>query len=73
VDNKETSARNTAFRWAMQDAKTYRQYAEDCLKLARQQPQHRARLEEMAAVWTDLAEKAEGRKKDQAKQQKEPK
>jgi ferric-dicitrate binding protein FerR (iron transport regulator) len=58
----------------MEDARTYRQYAEDCLRLARQQPQHRARLEEMAAVWTELAEKAEQqRAKKQTKETKEPK
>ncbi len=58
---------------AMQDAKTYRQYADDCLKLARQRPQDRARLEEMAAVWTDLAEKAEARDGKNWGQPKEPK
>jgi hypothetical protein len=43
----------------MQDAKTYRQYAEDCRKLAHTMPEHRAKLLDMAAVWTDLAAKAE--------------
>ena len=45
----------------MQDPQTYRQYAEDCLKLARTMPAHRAKLEDMAATWQRLAETAEKR------------
>jgi hypothetical protein len=57
----------------MQDAKTYWQYAQDCLALARSQPKHRAKLLDMASVWTDLATKAEAQeKKAQAKDKKEP-
>jgi hypothetical protein len=47
----------------MEDAKTYRQYAEECRKLARSMPDHRGKLLDMAAVWLELAVKAE-RKKD---------
>jgi hypothetical protein len=47
----------------MQDAKTYRQYAEDCLKLARSMPEQREKLLDMAAVWRDLAMKAEAKNK----------
>jgi len=43
----------------MQDARTYRQYAEECRKLAETMPQHRTTLLDMAAVWGALAEKAE--------------
>jgi hypothetical protein len=43
----------------MQDAQTYRQYAEECRKLAEAMPQHRVHLLDMAAVWASLAEKAE--------------
>jgi hypothetical protein len=47
----------------MQDAKTYRQYAEECRKLAQSMPAHRESLLNMAVVWMDLAEKAEGKQK----------
>jgi hypothetical protein len=47
----------------MQDAKTYRQYADDCRKLARTMPEHRAKLLDMAAVWADLASRAEEKEK----------
>jgi hypothetical protein len=58
----------------MQDAKTYWQYAQDCLAFAKSQPKHRAKLMDMAAVWTDLATKAEVQeKKAQPKDKKEPK
>ena len=58
----------------MQNAKTYWQYAQECLELAKSQPKHRAKLMDMAAVWTDLAAKAEAQeKKAQAKDKKEPK
>ena len=52
-------------RWrlfpTMQDAQTYRKYAEECRKLAQSMPEHRAKLLDMAAVWTRLAEKAEAK------------
>jgi hypothetical protein len=58
----------------MQDAKTYWQYAQDCLKLARTQPENRATLLDMAKVWTDLATKAEAQeKKAPAKHKKDTK
>jgi hypothetical protein len=41
----------------MESANTYRQYAEECRKLARSMPEHRA----MAAVWLELADKADGK------------
>ena len=43
----------------MQEAKTYRQYADECSKLALSMPKHREELEDMAAAWTSLAEAAE--------------
>jgi hypothetical protein len=43
----------------MEDANTYRRYADDCRKLARSMPEHRASLLDMAAVWLALAVKAE--------------
>jgi hypothetical protein len=43
----------------MQDTKTYRQYATDCMNLARSMPEHRESLYSMAATWTALAEAAE--------------
>jgi hypothetical protein len=42
----------------MQDPETYRQYADDCMKLARTMPQHREKLIEMAATWEKLAQTA---------------
>ena len=45
----------------MQDANTYRQYAEECRKLAQSMPTHRESLLSMAEVWMDLAEKAEAK------------
>ena len=47
----------------MQDAQTYRQYAEDCLKLARSMPEQREKLMDMAATWQQLADKAEKKEK----------
>ena len=47
----------------MQDAKTYRQYAEECRKLAQSMPAHRESLLSMAEVWMDLAEKADAKQK----------
>jgi hypothetical protein len=48
----------------MEDAQTYRRYAEDCLKLARSMPRQREKLIEMAATWQQLAERAEKKRKD---------
>jgi hypothetical protein len=48
----------------MQDAKTYRQYAEDCRRLARSMPEHRAKLLDMASMWADLASRAEATERD---------
>ena len=53
----------------MQDAKTYRQYAEDCRKLAESMPAHRANLLDMAALWANLAEKAEAKEKEKKQPQ----
>ena len=46
---------------AMPDARTYRQFAEECIKLVKAMPQHRASLEEMAATWRRLAAAADGK------------
>ena len=46
----------------MEDASTYRRYADECRKLARSMPEHREKLLDMAQVWLDLARKAESRK-----------
>jgi len=46
----------------MEDASTYRQYAEECRKLAKSMPDHREKLLSMAAVWLELAEKADNEK-----------
>lgn len=43
----------------MEDANTYRRYAEECRKLARSMPEHRSALLNMATVWLELAVKAE--------------
>jgi len=53
----------------MQDAKTYKQYAEECRKLAQAMPQHRANLLSMAQVWDQLALKAEEEQKKASKLQ----
>jgi hypothetical protein len=47
----------------MQDAKIYRQYAEDCRKLAETMPGQREKLLEIAAAWTKLAAKADAQTK----------
>jgi hypothetical protein len=47
----------------MQDARTYRQYAEECRALARSMPEHRANLLDMAAVWDELAKKADAKER----------
>ena len=46
---------------AMQDAETYRRYADECMKLARTMPEHREKLVDMATTWQRLAEAAEKR------------
>ena len=46
----------------MESASTYRQYAEECRKLARSMPEHRAKLLDMAELWLELAAKADGAK-----------
>ena len=51
----------------MEDAQTYRRYAEECRKLARSMPEHRAKLLDMAEVWLKLARKAERKKDDKKK------
>jgi hypothetical protein len=57
----------------MKTAKTYWEYAQECMQLARAMPQHRASLLDMASVWTDLAAKAEAQeKKAQSATKKEP-
>jgi len=63
------------FLCAMQSAKTYLQYAQECTELARAVPQHRSKLMDMARVWTDLAAKAEAqeKKKPGGKEDKQPK
>jgi hypothetical protein len=45
----------------MQDAETYRRYADDCRKLARTMPEHREKLADMAATLERLAKAAEKR------------
>jgi ferric-dicitrate binding protein FerR (iron transport regulator) len=47
----------------MQDPRTYRQYADECMKLARAMPQHRDALVDMAATWQRLADAAENEAK----------
>jgi hypothetical protein len=51
----------------MQDAKTYRRYAEDCRKLATTMPEQRKTLLDMAAVWEELATKADRKGKSERK------
>jgi len=55
---------NFAFSFAMQDAKTYRQYAQECRALANSMPEHKSKLLQMAALWTDLAIKAEAKERE---------
>ena len=52
---------------AMEDASTYRRYADECRKLARSMPEQRARLLDMAAVWLELAARADAGKDDKSK------
>jgi hypothetical protein len=51
----------------MEDASTYRRYADECRKLARSMPEQRARLLDMAAVWLELAARADAGKDDKSK------
>jgi len=51
----------------MEDSRTYRQYAEECRKLEDSLPKHRKHLLDMAAVWADLAEKADAKSKEEDK------
>jgi hypothetical protein len=51
----------------MKKAQTYWEYAQECMQLARSMPQHRAKLLDMASVWTDLAAKAEARERSDQK------
>ena len=49
----------------MSDSKTYRHYAEQCRRLAKQmKPEHRAVLLEIADAWTRCADEAEGARRD---------
>ena len=50
---------NGAFSHDMQNAQMYRQYAEDCMQLAQQAPQHRDALLKIAQAWTTLAKEAD--------------
>jgi hypothetical protein len=50
----------------MPDDKTYRDYADECGRLARSMPEHRAKLIDMAAAWNALAEAAERRSRTAA-------
>jgi hypothetical protein len=48
----------------MQDSKTYRQYAEDCRRIAKtMSAKDKAIMLEMAKVWEERAEEAERAKK----------
>jgi len=59
--SKELRREAARFCSVMETAKTYRQYAEECRKLARSMPEHRAKLLAMAEVWLDLAKKADAK------------
>jgi hypothetical protein len=48
----------------MQDADSYRRYADECLKLARTMPAHREKLIAMATTWQQLAETAGKRERE---------
>ena len=50
----------------MQDARTYRQHADECTKLARSMPERRAQLMDLAAAWNALADAAEKRGRSSA-------
>jgi hypothetical protein len=58
----ELSNKGRRFCSAMEDASTYRQYAEECRKLAKSMPEHHAKLVDMAKVWLQLAAKVDGAK-----------
>jgi hypothetical protein len=63
---RELAIRAGRLSSAMQDAKTYRGYAEECATLARSMREHRAKLMDMAAAWNALAEAAERRSRTDA-------
>jgi hypothetical protein len=48
----------------MSDAKTYRRYADDCMRFARTMPEYREQLTAMAATWQLLADAAEKKRGD---------
>ena len=49
----------------MNNSKSYRKYAEECRRLAKQmKPEHRAALMEIAEAWIRCAEEAEGKVSD---------
>jgi hypothetical protein len=60
-DEHGTSAMTGRFSGAMENAATYRKYAEDCKLLAQKTPQHRDALLKIAAAWADLAEQSKKR------------
>lgn len=43
----------------MRDALKFRRYAEECRRLARSMPEHKAALLRIADAWIECAEKAE--------------
>jgi hypothetical protein len=47
----------------MRNAAQYRQYADDCRKLAQQTPAHSEALLKIAEAWETLAQEAEKNKK----------
>jgi hypothetical protein len=47
----------------MPSSAEYRNYAEECRRLARQMPEHRDALLKMALAWTQSAEDAEAEEK----------
>ena len=53
----------------MQDSKTYRQYAEDCRRIAQtMNAKDKAVMAEMAKLWDERADEAERLAKDKAAQ-----
>jgi hypothetical protein len=63
---RELAIRARRLSSAMPDDKSYRQYADECARLARSMPEHRAKLIDMAAAWNALAEAAEKRSQTNA-------
>jgi hypothetical protein len=51
----------------MQDAKTFRRYAEECRRLALTLPEHKETLLRLAEAWIAVAEEAEQRAEDDDK------